>query len=158
VEQFPNPALHALVRPRLHALLAALGFASSFGALADKGGPSGGVSNGLGWGRGGSRFVDAAGSGPASAFDQHANLVKVGGLEFQAMSKGRPSASSSSSAGGKIGDAAPAGINSSGDAALSKTRMTVAENELAELFAPWKISDKEGKPAGKKSRPECATK
>jgi len=162
-----------IVRPRIHAFTAALGFFASFGALADKG-SSGGVSNGLGWGRGGSRFVDGGGAGPASAFDQHANLVK-GGLEFQATPKAafdRPgggrglSTPSSSGSPGKSSNDAP-NANSSGDVALliqgaassgAAGKVKLAENDAAVLFAPWKVTAKDGKPVEKKAGLECGAK
>jgi len=162
------------VRPGIHALTAALGFFASFGAVADKGGPGGGAfSDGASHGRGGSRFVDGGGAGPASAFDQHANLFK-GGLEFQATPRaafdgpggGRgPSIPSSSGGPGKSSSDAP-NAKSSGDAALlaqgaaggSAGKVRLAENDAAVLFAPWKVTDKDGKPIEKKPHPECGAR
>jgi hypothetical protein len=141
------------VRPSLHALLAALGLASSFGALADKGGPGGGVSNGLGWGRGGSRFAEAPGAGPASAFEQRALLVKSGGLEFRASDNAgsRPAPRQdpgqhwSSPAQGRS-------FGTGGKVALAES------DDAAALFAPWKVIDKDGKPVEKKAHPDCGAK
>jgi hypothetical protein len=166
-EKIQGPGVHPIVRPSYHALTAAFGILASSGAIADKGsngGPPFGV--GFGNGRGGSRFIDSAGAGPASAFDQRAQLVKSGGLEFKATGSAlAPSAREDTArAGGSHG--ASSAIKPGGDGALpaqgsatgtSAKPAAVGEN-VATAFAPWKVTDKDGKPVDKKAALECSTK
>jgi hypothetical protein len=154
------------VRTRFHALPAALGILASFGALADKG-SGGGIANGLGNGRGGSRFADAPGQGPANAFDQRTQLFKAGGLEFKAAG-GAPAPSSrgdstASSASDRPSDsrqkpASDAAVLAQGAARGTSAKLIVAEEDMTAFFAPWKVSDREGKPVEKKPAPECGAK
>jgi hypothetical protein len=156
------------MRPRIHMLTAAFGILASSGALADKGsngGPPPGV--GFGNGRGGSRFVDAVGAGPASAFEQRTQLVKGGGLEFKA--GGSPQAAPGHDDAGSGPRSSENGVPSAkpnenaviprqGAAANANEKTAVADAEVTTAFAPWKVTDRDGKPAGKKAGLECAAK
>ena len=156
------------MRPRFHALLAALGLASSFGAYADKG-SGGGLANGLanGNGRGGSRFADAPGQGPANAFEQRAQLFKAGGLEFKAgagapVPHGRvdstPSSAPERPSGPRPKPASDAALLAQGAPAATSEKLVIAEEDVAVFFAPWKVSDKDGKPVEKKPALDCGAK
>ncbi|HEY6822428.1 MAG TPA: hypothetical protein VI321_10460 [Burkholderiales bacterium] len=154
------------MRPRIHAITAAFGILASSGTFADKG-PNGGPATGVGFGngRGGPRFIDAAGAGPANAFDQHAQLARSAGLEFKAA--GNPQA-----APGQAGErtrspenrsrsAKPrdnAALSAPGTATSGDEKIALAEAEVASAFAPWKVTDKDGKPVEKKAGQECGAK
>jgi hypothetical protein len=154
------------MRPRIHAITAAFGILASSGAFADKG-PNGGPPPGLGFGngRGGPRFIDAAGAGPANAFDQRAQLAKSAGLEFKAA--GNPPA-----APGQEGErtrspengsrsARPrdnAALSAPGTATSTDEKIALAEADVTSAFAPWKVTDRRGKPVEKKAGLECGAK
>jgi len=149
-------------------LTAAFGILASSRAFADKGsngGPPSGV--GFGNGRGGSRFIDAVGAGPTSAFEQRAQLVKSGGLEFKA--RGSPQAAPGHDDAGVGPRSSESGVPSAkpnvnavipGQAAATTAseKIAVADADVTTAFAPWKVTDRDGKPVGKKAGLECAAK
>jgi hypothetical protein len=125
------------VRPTTSSLLLALGLGVSHGTHADKGDDANSGSFGHSHG---SQFFAVGGPGPLNAFEAHTQLARSssfqsesptvtprpGGLEFTAV---RPPARGR-----------PKPVPSAGDADLA--------------FAPWKVTDKDGRPAGK-LRPNC---
>ena len=154
------------MRPRLHAITAAVGILASSGAFADKG-PNSGAPPGLGFGngRGGPRFVDAAGAGPANAFDQRAQLAKSAGLEFKAA--GNPQAAPGQEGertrptGNGSGSPKPhdnAALSAPGPATSADGKIALAEADVTSAFAPWKVTDRDGKPVERKAGLECGAK
>jgi len=155
------------MRPRIHVLAAAFGILASSGALADKGsngGPPSGV--GVGNGRGGARFIDAVGAGPASAFEQRTQLVKSGGLEFKAVGNAQAAPGHDGGNGTRSSDNEGPSAKPNGNAFLSlqatstsaSEKVAVAEADVTTAFAPWKVSDRDGKPVLKKAGLECSAK
>lgn len=127
------------MRPTTSSLLLALGLGVSHGTHADKGGDA--HSGDFGHSHG-SQFFAVGGPGPLNAFEAHTQLARSG--SFQAKSEGPPAVQKS---GGLEFTAV-----SPREHGHPKPMPSAGDPDLA--FAPWKVTDKDGRPAGK-LRPNC---